>query len=58
MKEEAIRTMIAELKTKLIGNLFMDAEIHDEIYRLKLQLNPEIATRPELDDEECIACGS
>jgi hypothetical protein len=50
--------MIAELKTKLVGNLFMDSEIHDEIYRLKLQLNPEIATRPELDDDECIACGS
>ena len=58
MKEEAIRNMIAELKTKLVGNLFMDGEIHDEIYRLKLQLNPEIATRPELDDDECIACGS
>lgn len=53
-----IQEQIAELKTKLVGNLFIDGEIHDEIYQLKLKLNPEIATRPKLDDDECIACGS
>ena len=53
-----LQEQIAELKTKLVGNLFVDAEIHDEIYQIKLKLNPEIAQHPELDDDECIACGS
>jgi hypothetical protein len=53
-----IEEQIEELKKRLIGNLFLDGEIHDEIYQLKLKLNPEIALRPELDNDECIACGS
>jgi hypothetical protein len=53
-----IQEQIEELKKKLVGHLFEDAETHDEIYRLKLQLNPEIEANPELDDDECLSCGS
>jgi len=34
-------------------------EIQQAIYDLKLLLNPEIAKRPELDeDDECLSCGA
>jgi hypothetical protein len=49
---------IKDLKSKLTGNLFADCELHDEIYQLKKKLNPLIENSPELDDDECIACGS
>jgi len=58
MEPMTLKEQVAELKAKLVGNLFVDAEIHDEIYQIKLKLNPEIAQHPELDDDECIACGS
>ena len=56
-----IEQKIAELKAKLTGNIFEDGELMMEIYNLKKQLNPEIETNPELDDddlEECLYCGS
>jgi len=56
--EDKILEQINELKSKLTGNLFADCELHDEIYQLKKELNPLIEHSPELDDDECIACGS
>ena len=56
-----IEKQIEELKAKLTGNIFEDGELMMEIYNLKKQLNPEIETNPELDDddlEECLYCGS
>ena len=56
-----IKEQIEELKAKLTGNIFEDGELMMEIYNLKKQLNPEIETNPELDDddlEECLYCGS
>ena len=49
---------IKELKGKLTGNLLEDSEIHQEIYELKKVLNPKIIDQPELDDDECLSCGS
>lgn len=46
------------LKSKLTGNLLEDAETHSQMYELKKLLNPEIVNKPELDDDECLACGS
>lgn len=53
-----IEQKIAELKAKLTGNIFEDGELMMEIYNLKKQLNPEIETNPEADDDEdgCIFC--
>ena len=56
-----IKEQIENLKAKLTGNIFEDGELMMEIYNLKKQLNPEIETNPELDDddlEECLYCGS
>ena len=55
-----IEKQITELKAKLTGNIFEDGELMMEIYELKKQLNPEIESNPELDDNEndCLFCGS
>ena len=56
-----IKEQIEELKAKLTGNLFEDGELMMEIYELKKQLNPEIETNPEADEDEdtdCLYCGS
>jgi hypothetical protein len=55
-----IKEKIEELKAKLTGNLFEDGELMMEIYELKKQLNPEIETNPEADEDEdgCLFCGS
>lgn len=57
-KEKDIKAEIKALKTQLTGNLLDDAEIQSQIYQLKIILNPEIANRPDLDDEDCLYCGS
>lgn len=49
---------IAKLKTQLTGKLLLDGELQDEIYQLKLKLNPEIVSNPSLDTEDCLYCGS
>jgi hypothetical protein len=41
---------IEKLKSKLTGDIFKDGEIMQQIYELKKQLNPEIETNPELDE--------
>ena len=55
-----IKKQIEALKAKLTGNLFEDGEVMQQIYDLKKQLNPEIETNPEADDDEdgCLFCGS
>ena len=55
-----IKEQIEVLKAKLTGNLFEDGEVMQQIYELKKQLNPEIETNPEADDDEdgCVFCGS
>lgn len=55
---EVIKKEIQDLKNTLTGNLFEDMETQQKIYDLKIKLNPEIAQRPELDDDECLSCGS
>jgi hypothetical protein len=55
---EVIKKQIQDLKNTLTGNLFEDMETQQKIYDLKIKLNPEIAQRPELDDDECLSCGS
>ena len=56
-----IKEQIEELKSFLTGDLFQDGDILQKIYELKKQLNPEIETNPDDDDddlEECLYCGS
>lgn len=58
LNKKLIQARIDELKTQLTGKLLLDGELQDEIYKLKLQLNPEIANNPNLDTDECLYCGS
>lgn len=60
MNEAAIKAEIDRLKATLTGNLFEDGETQQQIYDLKKQLNPQIETNPELDDDGdgCLYCGS
>ena len=53
-----IKQQIESLKAKLTGNLFEDGDIMQKIYELKKQLNPEIETNPDADEDEegCIFC--
>lgn len=55
-----IKEQIENLKAKLTGDLFQDGDLMQKIYELKKQLNPEIETNPEADDDEndCLFCGS
>lgn len=55
-----IKEQIEELKALLTGDLFQDGDIMQKIYELKKQLNPDIETNPEADEDEdgCLFCGS
>ena len=58
-EDKEVREEIKRLKSMLTGDLLKDMEIQQAIYDLKLLLNPEIAKRTELDeDDECLSCGA
>ena len=58
MNEKDVNAEIKRLKTKITGDMYEDMETMQQIYDLRLILNPEIENKPELDDEECLYCGS
>ena len=61
MMESKIKEEIKNLQSMLTGDIFKDGEIMQKIYLLKKELNPEIETNPELDDDDedgCLYCGS
>ena len=58
MNEKDVKAEIKRLKTKITGDMYEDMETYQQIYDLRLILNPEIKNKPELDDEDCLYCGS
>ena len=58
MNEKDVKAEIKRLKTKISGDMYEDMETMQQIYELKLILNPEIKNKPELDDDECLSCGA
>ena len=59
MMESKIKEEIKNLQSMLTGDIFQDGETMQKIYLLKKQLNPEIETNPELDDDDedgCLYC--
>ena len=58
MNGSEINAEIRSLKDTLTGDLLDDMETHQKIYELKKILNPEIVSNPQLDEDECISCGS
>ena len=58
MNEKDIKAEIKRLKSKIKGEMFEDMETLQQIYELKLILNPEIKNNPSLDEDDCLSCGS
>lgn len=58
MNGSKINAEIRSLKDTLTGDLLDDMETHQKIYDLKKILNPDIVANPQLDEDECISCGS
>jgi len=58
MNEKDVKAEIKRLETRITGDMYEDMETMQQIYDLKLILNPEIENKPELDDEGCLYCGS
>jgi hypothetical protein len=58
MNGSEINAEIISLKDTLTGDLLNDMETHQKIYELKKILNPDIVANPQLDEDECISCGS
>ena len=57
MNEKDVKAEIKRLKTKITGDMYEDMETMQQIYDLRLILNPELENKPELDDD-CLYCGS
>ena len=58
MNEKDVKAEIKRLKTKITGEMFKDMETLQQIYELKLILNPEIKNDPSLDEDDCLSCGA
>ena len=58
MNEKDVKAEIKRLETRITGDMYEDMETIQMIYDLKLILNPEIENKPELDDDDCLYCGS
>tara|TARA_R110000787_G_scaffold75711_1_gene167422 strand:- start:71 stop:247 length:177 start_codon:yes stop_codon:yes gene_type:complete len=58
MNEKDVKAEIKRLETRITGDMYEDMETMQQIYDLKLILNPEIENKPELDDDDCLYCGS
>jgi len=58
MNEKDVKAEIKRLETRITGDMYEDMETMQQIYDLKLILNPEIENKPELDDDDCMYCGS
>jgi|TARA_R110000824_G_scaffold363560_1_gene551558 hypothetical protein len=58
MNEKDVKAEIKRLETRITGDMYEDMETMQMIYDLKLILNPEIENKPELDDDDCLYCGS
>jgi hypothetical protein len=58
MNGSEINAEIRRLRDTLKGDLLDDMETHQKIYELKKILNPDIVANPQLDEDECISCGS
>ena len=58
MNEKDVKAEIKRLETRITGDMYEDMETMQQIYDLKLILNPELENKPELDDDDCLYCGS
>lgn len=55
MTAEDLATQIAELESKLSGDMFQDMEIKDQIHNLQMKLK---GVKPMDSHFDCVGCGA
>ena len=58
INKKDVQAEIKRLESKITGDMYEDMELMQQIYELKVILNPEIENNPEQDDDDCLYCGS
>lgn len=58
INKKDIEAEIKRLESKITGDMYEDMELMQQIYELKVILNPAIENNPEQDDDDCLYCGS
>jgi len=58
INKKDVEAEIKRLESKITGDMYEDMELMQQIYELKVILNPAIENNPEQDDDDCLYCGS
>ena len=58
INKKDVEAEIKRLESKITGDMYEDMELMQQIYELKVILNPEIENNPKQDDDDCLYCGS
>ena len=58
INKKDVQAEIKRLESKITGDMYEDMELMQQIYELKVILNPAIENNPEQDDDDCLYCGS
>ena len=58
INKKDVEAEIKRLESKITGDMYEDMELMQQIYELKVILNPEIENNPQQDDDDCLYCGS
>lgn len=58
INKKDVEAKIKRLESKITGDMYKDMELMQQIYELKVILNPAIENNPEQDDDDCLYCGS
>jgi hypothetical protein len=55
IQQNELRAQIEQLKGQLIGDMFADMEVRDQIHNLEMQLK---GVKPMDSHIDCVGCGS
>jgi len=58
INKKDVEAEIKRLESKITGDMYEDMELMQQIYELKVILNPAIENNPEQDNDDCLYCGS
>jgi hypothetical protein len=57
INKKDVEAEIKRLESKITGDMYEDMELMQQIYELKVILNPAIENNPK-EDDDCLYCGS
>ena len=57
INKKDVEAEIKRLESKITGDMYEDMELMQQIYELKVILNPAIESNPG-EDDDCLYCGS